>query len=308
MNLKVKLQSSAIYAVMTLMSWFPRRLSGLIGDFIGTVNLSLQTRSAKVTRTNIDLCFPELSESERSLLVAESLKNTGKNVMETPAAWMGSFGRINQWITGVENREIVEQAYKEGNGVIIILPHLGNWELFNVYYAHHPVGEMTGLYQPPDKAYLQHIMAEIRGRFGNEVVPTTRQGITRLYRCLGNGGLVTILPDQVPETGDFVDFFGEKALTDRLISRLLGKTGARVVCCFIKRLPENKGFTACFREPDPDIYSKDRLISMAGVNKSVEACVREVPAQYQWEYKRYRERPSGELRVYNYEGDSWTHH
>ena len=308
MSLKVKLQTITIYSLMTIISCFPRSVSGLLGGYIGYLNLRLKARSAKVTQSNIDLCFPELSSDQRRLLVAESLENTGKNFMETPAAWMGSFGRISGWIKHVENRETLDEAYAIGKGVVIILPHLGNWELFNVYYSQYPSGEMAALYQPPGKAYLQDIMAEIRGRFGNELVPTTRKGITRLYRCLGDGGVVTILPDQVPETGDFVDFFGKKALTDRLISRLLAKTGARVVCCFVKRLPKNEGFTVCFREPDEDIYSNDRLISVGGVNKSVEACVREAPAQYQWEYKRFKERPTGELRIYNYEGDSWTHH
>jgi len=308
MNLGIKLQTLIIYSLMTVISWFPRRLSGFFGDRIGSLNLRFQTRSAKVTQTNIDLCFPELTQTERAVLVEESLKNTGKNVMETPAAWMGSLGRISQWITKVENVEIFEQAHAKRNGVIVILPHMGNWELFNVYYAQHSLGEMAALYQPPEQLYLKSIMAEIRGRFGNELVPTNRRGITRLYRCLGHGGVVTILPDQVPESGDFVDFFGKKALTDRLISRLIAKTGAQAVCCFIKRLPENAGFTTCFREPHADIYSTDLLTSMAGVNKSIEACVREVPAQYQWEYIRFRERPAGELRIYNYEGDSWTHH
>ncbi|MBC8272740.1 MAG: lysophospholipid acyltransferase family protein [Gammaproteobacteria bacterium] len=306
--MKVRLQTLAIYGLMTLISWFPRGLSGAIGSFIGYLNLKLDTRASKVTRTNIDLCFPELSNDERTQLVIESLENTGKNVMETPAAWMGSFDRISQWITRVENNELFEQAYAQGDGVIVILPHLGSWELFNVYYAMNPIGEMAGLYQPPDKLWLQSIMEEIRGRFGNELVPTTRKGITRLYRCLDAGGLVTILPDQVPETGDFVPFFGEPALTDRLISRLQRKTGARIVCCFLKRLPANNGFAVCFREPVADVYAEDSLVAMAGVNKSVEACVREVPAQYQWEYKRFRERPSGKLRIYNYEGNSWTHH
>ena len=308
MGWKVKLQTFLVYTLMSIISRFPRGLSGSIGTFIGFLNLKLETRSARVTKTNIDLCFPELTSEERSRLVYESLKNTGKNVMETPAAWMGSFDRISKWIIAVEHSETLEQAYAHGDGVIVILPHLGSWELFNVYYAMHSVGEMAGLYQPPDKPWLQNIMQEIRGRFGNELVPTTRRGITRLYKCLGDGGLVTILPDQVPETGDFVEFFGEKALTDRLISRLHQKTGARIVCCFVKRVESSNGFAVCFREPDPDIYSNDNLISMAGVNKSVEACVREIPAQYQWEYKRFRERPAGELRIYNYEGDSWTHH
>ncbi|MFT6433964.1 MAG: KDO2-lipid IV(A) lauroyltransferase [Candidatus Azotimanducaceae bacterium] len=308
MKPKVKLQTFTIYSLMTLISCLPRRVSGWIGGYIGYLNLKLETRSAKVTQTNIDLCLPELSSAERSLLVVESLKNTGKNFMETPAVWMGSFGRISNWIKHVENREVLDQAYAQGQGVVIILPHLGNWELFNLYYSQYPAGEMTALYQPPVKPYLQSIMADIRGRFGNEIVPTTRRGITRLYRSLGNGEVVTILPDQVPESGDYVNFFGEKALTDRLISRLLAKTGAQVVCCFIKRLPRNEGFTVCFREPDVDVYSTDNLVSMAGVNKSVEACVREAPAQYQWEYKRFRERPAGKLRIYNYEGDTWTHH
>ncbi len=308
LSMKVRLQTLAVYSLMTLISWFPRVLSGAIGNLIGYLNLRLETRSSKVTRTNIELCFPELSDDEKTKLVAESLKNTGRNVMETPAAWMGSFDRISQWITRVENSELFEKAYDQGDGVIVILPHLGSWELFNVYFATNPIGEMAGLYQPPDKPWLQSIMAEIRGRFGNELVPTTRKGITRLYRCLGDGGLVTILPDQVPETGDFVPFFGEQALTDRLISRLQQKTGARIICCFVKRLSEKEGFAVCFREPDPDVYAEDSLVSMAGINKSIEACVREAPAQYQWEYKRFRERPEGSLRIYNYEGDSWTHH
>ncbi|MFT4711786.1 MAG: KDO2-lipid IV(A) lauroyltransferase [Candidatus Azotimanducaceae bacterium] len=238
MKPKVKLQTFTIYSLMTLISCLPRRVSGWIGGYIGYLNLKLETRSAKVTQTNIDLCLPELSSAERSLLVVESLKNTGKNFMETPAVWMGSFGRISNWIKHVENREVLDQAYAQGQGVVIILPHLGNWELFNLYYSQYPAGEMTALYQPPVKPYLQSIMADIRGRFGNEIVPTTRRGITRLYRSLGNGEVVTILPDQVPESGDYVNFFGEKALTDRLISRLLAKTGAQVVCCLIKRIAE----------------------------------------------------------------------
>ncbi len=35
------------------------------------------------------------------------------------------------------------------------------------------------------------------------------------------------------------------------------------------------------------------------MNQAIEQCVREIPEQYQWEYKRMRHRPPGEINPYN---------
>jgi uncharacterized protein YndB with AHSA1/START domain len=53
-----------------------------------------------------------------------------------------------------------------------------------------------------------------------------------------------------------------------------------------------------FREVDERLYSPDLDTSLAGLNASVEAVVREVPAQYQWEYKRFKRQPEGMPRPY----------
>ena len=119
---------------------------------------------------------------------------------------------------------------------------------------------------------------------------------------------MVILPDQVPARGGFAPFFGVDCLTDRLIPRLLARTHSRVVCCVIERLARSRGFRIVFREPHPDIYSDDPDVSLKGLNESVEQCVQLAPPQYQWEYKRFKERPPGELRVYNYDNEPWTHH
>ena len=34
------------------------------------------------------------------------------------------------------------------------------------------------------------------------------------------------------------------------------------------------------------------------MNAGVERCVRRIPEQYQWNYKRFRTRPEGEARFY----------
>jgi KDO2-lipid IV(A) lauroyltransferase len=143
------------------------------------------------------------------------------------------------------------------------------------------------------------MMKRIRHRFGNELVATNVKGVTRLYRTLEEGGTVIILPDQVPSSGIYVPFFGVDALSDKLISRLVQKTGARVVAASVTRL-ENGQFEVGIKTADDNIYSDDIVTSVRAVNKTVEDCVREIPAQYQWEYKRFRERPAGQKKIYRF--------
>ena len=207
---------------------------------------------------------------------------------------------------------LLNEALAARKGLIVMVPHIGNWELINVYFGWRSPElddvDRVGLYAPPGKAWMKGIMAEVRGRFGNDMVPTTTKGLARMFRCVEGGGFSVILPDQVPAHGDFAPFFGHDCLTDRLIPRLIKRTGARLVCCVIERLPRARGFRIIFSEPDPDVYSANLATSLKGLNKSVEQCVYQALPQYQWEYKRFKERPAGELRIYNYKNEPWTHH
>jgi KDO2-lipid IV(A) lauroyltransferase len=280
-----------------ILSRLPRRLSQFLGRSIGRLNWIFKTRSYHVTHANLCLCFPDMEEDERAYLEQQSLMSTGQTLMETPAAWLASRAQLSRWISRASGEHLLDAAIAEGKGVIVLLPHIGNWELFNLYYSAR--GKMTALYQPPRKIVLQEMMKRIRHRFGNELVATNVKGVTRLYRTLEEGGTVIILPDQVPSSGIYVPFFGVDALSDKLISRLVQKTGARVVAASVSRL-ENGQFEVGIKTADDNIYSADIVTSVRAVNKTVEDCVREIPAQYQWEYKRFRERPTGQKKIYRF--------
>jgi KDO2-lipid IV(A) lauroyltransferase len=53
-------------------------------------------------------------------------------------------------------------------------------------------------------------------------------------------------------------------------------------------------------EADAQIYSEEQLTSVTGLNASVAACVRRAPAQYQWEYKRFRRLPEPYPKRYQF--------
>ncbi len=225
-------------------------------------------------------------------------------MMETPAVWLGSTERINGWIASVENEMLLKQAMAGSSGLLILLPHIGNWELFNVYFRRH--GRMTAVYQPPKQASLQKLIADIRSRHGNEMVPADRSGITRLYRTLKQGDTIVVLPDQTPASGRFVPFFGHQALTDELSVRLLSKTGAKLIGAAVLRLPSGQ-FKLVFMEPDPDVYSADLSRAMATVNTLIESLATLDLSQYQWEYKRFRKRPPGATKLYKFHKPPQVH-
>ena len=287
-----------------LFASLPLGLSRWTGEVIGKVHHLLDTRAARVTHDNLALCFPALSKKERSSLEKRSLIHTGQTMMEIPAVWLGNFKRVRGWILEVENENLMDEAINQGRGVLVILPHHGNWEMFNVYFASR--GTMTALYQPPRQDLLKPLLEGVRQKFGNELVATNVKGLARLYRCLKQGQTVTVLPDQVPANGEFAPFFGHEALTDVLVSRLLKKTGAVAVCCVVIR--QKSGFKVRFSSVEEEIYSSQMTESLTALNSSIESCIADYPEQYQWDYKRFRERPVGMKKLYKFNDEADEFH
>ena len=138
------------------------------------------------------------------------------------------------------------------------------------------------------------------------MVPTTGSGLKQLYKTLQEGGTAVILPDQVPAAGQFVPFFGQPVLTDVLASRLLMKTGAKALGITIVRNEEGL-FEAHVLAPDPSIYEPDEVTSIRAVNDLMQTCAEIAPTQYQWEYKRFRERPPGSKKIYRFNKPPGVH-
>ena len=293
----MRLSGSFVLALLKLISIWPRPFLQVLGKAFGWVKYVTNSQAAQISRQNIQLCYPQLSQKKQTQLLRASLSQTGQTLFETPSVWLSADSTLQPWIDEIKGEMVLTRAINASKGVIVVLPHFGNWELFNSYFSKY--GSMTALYQPPRQQYLKEIMLHIRSGFGNEFVPTTKMGIFRLVRCLDAGGLVTILPDQVPRKGIFSDFFGNQALTDLLIPKLLRRTGAAAVAVTNKR-KTNGHFTLICQEPDSNIYSMSDKLSARGLNKTIEACVAQAPEQYQWEYKRFRERPVGEKKLYRF--------
>jgi KDO2-lipid IV(A) lauroyltransferase len=298
----VQIKSRLTLSFLKVLSWLPLGLARRVGRVLGLLCWHLQTRMQQTTATNLTLCFPALDDSARERLGRRSLQSTLQTIMEAGAAWLWPAHRTLALIQRVDNLALLERAKAAGNGVIVLAPHLGNWEILGLYLNACGLGQSYQLYQAPADPRLDALIHRGRSRAGATMVATGNKGVAELLRALRAGNIAGILPDQVPDAGggEYAPFFGVPALTMTLLPRLQQKTGAAIVLAFAKRVDsgEGPGFELVFSDPDPGIYAGDMTEALAAMNRSIEALIKLAPEQYQWEYKRFRRQPEGLPRVY----------
>jgi KDO2-lipid IV(A) lauroyltransferase len=295
MNLPVRI----IAWLLRLAGALPLRALHAIGGALGGLVALFRTREWRVAKRNIELCFPEFDEAAQNQLLRDTLAETGKSSIELAKFWTRADESLAR-IVRVEGRELVDEAIVQGRGVLIAAPHLGAWELLNLYLS--TIAPLTILYRVPQYAPLEALLTRSRTALGAEAVRAEASGVRLLLRRLKEGRLVGILPDQRPKGGEGEDapFFGHPAKTMTLLSRLASRAGSPVIFGYAERLPRGEGYVVRFSRADDDIANDDPLLAVAALNRSLERCVREYPAQYQWTYKRFsfRKPGSGPDKVY----------
>lgn len=295
------LKASLIIGMIRLLAAFSLPTAQRLGRALGAAFWKGNSELARITRINLALCFPELDEAQREELAHESVLQTACTMMETGIAWLWPEDRSAALIRRVENAELLDRCMADERGLVVVLPHLANWEMINQQFTAKYHGH--AIYKPPGLQKLDAFIIEQRRQFGHgfDLYPNTREGVESLYEAVRQGGCAFVLPDQEPslKSGVWAPFFGVPALTSQLVPLIRAETQCEVICGYVVRLPDAAGFEVHYRTMEPGYDDDDITIAATAINRTIEQVVREAPAQYQWEYKRFKRRPEGQPKVYD---------
>ena len=286
---------------MWIAQWLNQASVLRVAGWIAVLLHKSNAEPTQVTRTNLQTCFPELSACEIEALCQRSLQQMAILFFE--------FAQLAHWpekkllgqVLSVQGKDLLDQAYADGHGVLLLVPHFGNWELLCAFLGAHY--NFAALYDPPKIASFEAVILDARRRFRGEFFAIDTAGMRGMLRVLKQGKLVALLPDQVPDrnAGVHVDFFGHPALTMTLPHRLITKNKPAVLLGSVERIADARGFAYKIRfEPMPqDLRLSDQDTCAKVVNQSIESVVRRAPEQYQWEYKRFKRPPQlGRKNIY----------
>ena len=287
-----------IKLILYFCAYLPLPIIHGIGVCIGWGLLLIPNRSRQTSEINIALCWPELSSREQRKLLRNSLKETGKTIIETSALWLRTGESALRLIKQVDGNELVEQVIAKGSGAILATPHLGAWEAAGLYASEQ--FRITGLYRPLKIPELETLVQSSRNRLGGNYVPATAKGVRALFKALEQGDVVGMLPDQEPKagTGIFAPFFGIPAYSMVFLAKLAARTEAPIIFAWCERLSWGRGYHLHFRAMSGTNQSGDMQTAVTAINQAAENCIRECPEQYQWSYRRFKTRPDGEPSFY----------
>ena len=285
-----------MYFLFKIVSLLPLCVLQLIASWIALLLNSFNSSMKRITQINLQLAYPHLTSQQHQALTKSSLKSQCMTYVESIKIW----GMPQKYNVGLIKNTFGEQhlteALKSEKGTIVVLLHLGNWELVNVWLNQYTAPVI--MYKPSKNKGINRFMLEARQSTRATLVPTDENGVRAIFKHLKQGGLTVILPDHLPKEsgGIYADFFGQKALSTTLVSKLASKTQCNVIGISCLRNSDTHFDIQCTQLSD-NILSKDLQVSVNQLNQDVEAMINVAPEQYIWSYKRFRN-CYGNINVY----------
>jgi KDO2-lipid IV(A) lauroyltransferase len=281
--------------LLWLLAFLPMPLLRGIGAALGELFHLLVPSRRRVVRINLRLCFPELDEKARRRLARAHFRALGAGFLEIPLAWFASDARLRRSVEFV-GAEHLRAAQADGSGVLLLTGHFTTMEL-GCRLVHLAGFPFHGMYRRADNAFADYWMCRLReARLGLPMVP--KEDLKRIVKLLRRGGRVWYGPDQTIEAANatFVPFFGEPVLTLTATSRLAEMGRAKVVPYF----PQRHGgrYRVVFGPALDHFPCGDDSADAARVNRLLEDAIREVPEQYFWVHRRFKDGPPGRRDPY----------
>jgi KDO2-lipid IV(A) lauroyltransferase len=269
-----------------IMPLFLLRLVGQIGAAVGFVfAFSDRKRAVKQLRESM----PELKHPVWTIfqlflhfgrLGAEWVKI---ELLTTPGS------RYLQFDPAVQ--QVVRDALAEGNGVLCVTPHLGNWELLAQAACRHGL-PCTTIAKPIYDPRLTALVDRFRGRSGLVTLwrgdGALRDRLTEVLAV--QKSLLGVLIDQDTKVAHtFVPFFGRLAATPIVPQRLAIEHNCAVLFCYAAR--EGPRYRMHFERVEKPATPE---LLTAKLTALTEQAIRRYPSQWVWLHRRWKTRPQSE--------------
>ena len=274
-----------LYCFAMLIGLLPMALLRRLGALFGAAAYRLDSRETRIARRNLVLIHPEIDDAARENMTRALMGSMGQGLMETLAIWTRPRPRVLRLVQQVHGETHLQTALAQGRGVLLAVPHYGNWELLIEFMAAR--GPFSLVYKASEKAGLERFLQKARSGANVQLVPAEATAMRPLLRALQNGEVVGITPDQQPRKGggEFIPFFGRPALTLSLIAKLAQRTGTPVLFAYTER--SGDGFDVVFEAEEPALHDAALDIALTAMNRRVQAIAERDFRQYQWTYKRF---------------------
>ena len=296
-SLTIDLEYGTLRAVTLLLNALPYAVAMALARGFGWLLVTVFRFKRQRTLARIRGVFPEKSEREVRAIALGSLQNLFMNVVEMMRA--SSFDRAwmdRHVLDGAVYKDRLQSYVDEGKGVVIMVPHSGNWYMAAWSMAKYGLGLMAIAARqrnPKLDAWMNRQYGDIK-----VLDRDNRDTLKRIKEGLLGGRAFAILPDlRVRKRDVAAPFLGGEANVSRAGAMFAVKCGSPIVVACMSRQNGRHVFSHLGTlRPNPSATDTkaeaERLTKEA--MKLLDAEVRRRPQDWFWYNKRWILEPVNE--------------
>jgi KDO2-lipid IV(A) lauroyltransferase len=230
--MKDNLSAYLYFAGWRVVRWLPEstayKLAYSVSDFLVKRN----GKSVQRLRSNLSRTQPGMTTLDLDLLVIEAMRSYMRYWCDTFRLPDWSKNRILETVT-VTNEHLLIDGIAAKTGVIVAVPHAGNWDHAGAYFCAKGIRLVTVAERlKPEKLFLKFLA--YRQAMGMEVLPLDGRVLNTLEERLNEGALVALVSDRdLSRSGIEVEFFGGKARMPAGPALLALRTKAPLITAFV---------------------------------------------------------------------------
>ncbi len=241
----------------------------------------------KVVSTNLRKSFPKYSVERLEALekrfyryfcdlILESIKNL-------------TIGRVE-----LERRLVFEDLtpfkkhFEKNQSVVVVMGHLGNWELGGSRFAIEPLHKMYIIYHPQSNQQVDAMLCKMRSRFGNGLYPM-QSAFRKMTEHKDDLTATTFISDQTPpfRTTFKLQFLNQETRVYLGASKLAKRFNYPVIYAGIKRV--RRGHYSIKLEElvvNPTEHTVEGIARLFYAR--LESDIRELPETWLWSHRRWK--------------------
>jgi len=262
---------------------FPRKVHLLLADLIGFLFLISSNKRNKYSKINIQICFPELSQQERSDIYRKNIISSGKVLFDTGSAWFWSNKRINKNIPyKINGLDDLINEQRQRNGVLLFFKHSLHLELDARILGLN--AELYGVERKHNSQYFQAIQKN--GRLKSMKGVIDRKNPLRFIKLLKNGKTILYAPDQDygMKNSNEIKFFNQPAATISAPLKIIQNTNCKTF--FLNSSIKNGVLILDIEKLNLDHSNVFNFSE--NLNKYIEDKIRLSPHEYLWQHRRFK--------------------
>jgi KDO2-lipid IV(A) lauroyltransferase len=281
------------FAALWLITRLPFAVVYRIGRGLGVLVMHLAPKRRAIAERNLELCFPEKTNTERQQILRQSFAGAGLTIFESGLVWWPYkkfASRVE--INGLEH---IQRLRAAGKPVLTFSLHNTPIEACLSALSFH--APFNALFRVHDNPLWEYISYRGRTRYNLRLVP--RKQVKQLLTLMNQGEVGLILPDQDfgKRRSIFVPFFGIQTATVPSVTDFARQTDAAVVFIhFYRKGPQ--GYGVDISAPLENFPSGDEYADTTRTNHITEEAIRKYPGEYLWHHRRFKTRPEGEAKIY----------